>query len=234
MTYVEFSKFLKRGGRSESAIIRSLNFLDEFETFLVNERTGVRPDAASVEDLEAFIEYVEQDPKRSAKLHLWALRYYYQFVGNYDMERLCSFLRQQRITRKPFNLRDFRGVNLENTARLEEHGIRTTSQMLSAGKTPADRKSLSIQTGVPEDKILELVKLSDISRIPGIKGIRARLYYDAGADTVEKIAAFSHEDLLTATRSYVDRSGFDGIAPLPAEARHAIITAGKLPRVIEY
>ncbi len=34
--------------------------------------------------------------------------------------------------------------------------------------------------------------------------------------------------------SFVERTGFDGIAPLPKEAASAIATAKRLPKVVEY
>lgn len=57
--------------------------------------------------------------------------------------------------------------------------------MLQAGSSPDHRKKLSSGSGLEEGVILELVKLSDLARIPGVKGIRARMYYDAGVDTLD-------------------------------------------------
>ena len=76
--------------------------------------------------------------------------------------------------------------------------------------------------------------MSDIARIPGLKGVRARLYYEAGVDTVEKLAAWQPESLLVMLVEYVQQSGFDGIAPLPKEVRHAVETARKLPLVVDF
>ena len=150
------------------------------------------------------------------------------------MERLASDLRQQRITRKPFALREFRGVNPEDIDKLEAAGIKNIEQMIKVGKTPQSRQALVDKTGIPAEVILEYVKLSDLARIPGLKGIRARLYYEAGADTVEKLAAWQPEPLFVMLADYVQQSGFDGIAPLPIEVQHAVETARKLPLVVEY
>jgi len=78
------------------------------------------------------------------------------------------------------------------------------------------------------------VKLSDLARITGVKGIRARLYYDAGVDTVEKMAKWDAEKLREMLVSFVERTRFDGIAPLPKEAEFTVKTAKKLPKVVEY
>ena len=131
-------------------------------------------------------------------------------------------------------LREFRGLNASHIARLEEIGIRNTGQMLSAGRTTEDRARIARQAGIPEEVVLELVKLSDLARLPGVKGIRARLYYDAGVDCVEKLAEYEPEALLVLTTTFVQRTGFDGIAPLPKEVTSTIANARKLPLLIEW
>jgi hypothetical protein len=39
---------------------------------------------------------------------------------------------------------------------------------------------------------------------------------------------------LTYLVGFVERTGFDGIAPLPKEVRNAIVKARQLPAVVEY
>ena len=136
--------------------------------------------------------------------------------------------------RNPFKLKEFRGVDPNLVERLAAAGIKTSGQMLAAGQTAEKRAALAQDTGIPEEIILELVKLSDLARLPGVKGIRARLYYDAGVDCVEKMAAWEPEALLKMTAEFVERTGFDGIAPLPKEVSSTIANAKRLPRVVGY
>jgi hypothetical protein len=82
--------------------------------------------------------------------------------------------------------------------------------------------------------ILELVKLSDLARIQGVKGIRARLYYDAGVDTMEKMAKWNSEELRTYLMEFVKKTGFRGIAPLPKETKFTVETARRMPKIVEY
>jgi len=49
-----------------------------------------------------------------------------------------------------------------------------------------NRERDSRQTWAPEYTNLDFIRLSDLTRIPGVKGVRARLYYYAGPDAVEK------------------------------------------------
>lgn len=136
--------------------------------------------------------------------------------------------------RNPFKLKDFRGVEPVHIQKLLALGIKNTDQMLIAGRTKKQRATLANETGIPEKNILELVKLSDLARLPGVKGIRARLYYDAGVDSVEKMAGWEAEPLRIMVTRYVERTGFEGIPPLPKEVSSTIANARKLPKAVEY
>jgi len=229
-----FRTFLRRGGRSQSAIKRCIAYVKEFETYIQNRKGSKKLDEASPENLEDFVEWIEREPKTSAKTHLWALSYYYEYTSDEAMRKLANELRGQRIKRKPFDLKKFRGVNSEHVDKLASIGIRNVKQMLEAGKTRANRQNLSEKTGIPLEPILEYVKLSDLARIPGIKGIRARLYFDAGVDTIEKMAEWNPRELREMLTEFVERTGFDGIAPLPKEAEFSVEKAKKLLKIVEY
>jgi len=136
--------------------------------------------------------------------------------------------------KNPFKLRDFMGIQEEHVEKLEKLGIKNTAQMIAAGQTREKRAFLARQAGIPMEAVVELVKLSDLSRLPGVKGIRARLYYEAGVDTVEKIAAFEPQALLRLTTEFVERTGFNGIPPLPKEVSSTIANARGLPKVVEW
>ena len=229
-----FDRFLRLGGRSPSATRRCIVHVQEFEQFLQSHRDGRSLEEANASDLEQFVSSIECEPKVSAKIHLWALRYYYEYTANEELRSLASSMRQERIKRTPFPLSRFRGVEPEYVDRLASEGIKNVVQMLKAGRTPEDRQALAERTGVPLDVVVEYVKLSDLARIPGTKGIRARLYYDAGVNTLEKLAEWDPSELRAMMTGFVERTGFDGIAPLPKEAASAVATAKRLPKIVEY
>jgi hypothetical protein len=234
MDEVGFRQFLKRGGRSKSAVQRCLRFVKEFEEYLRERGTGNGLDEAKPDDLDAYVESIESAPKTSAKTHLWALRYYYGFRSNEAMQERAGELRKRRIKRKPFALGGFRGVNPYYVKRLAEVGIEDVEQMVKAGATPDQRQALGGETGIPASAIEEFVKLSDLARLPGVKRIRARLYHDAGVDSIEKMATWDWDELRAMLVDFVERTGFDGIAPLPKEAQNAVATAKKLPKIVEF
>jgi hypothetical protein len=229
-----FRTFLRRGGRSESAAARCLRATQEFANYLQEQRGGRSLDEAGSEDLQAFVDWLEREPRASAKGHLWALRYYFQFSGQKEMEQLAARLRRERIKPKPAALKDFSGVEPEHLAALAAAGIHHAGQMMAAGRTPAERQALAGKTGIPLDAVLELVKLSDLSRLRGVRGIRARLYVDAGIDTVARMAEWEPGALREAIVEFVERTGFEGVPTLPAEARATVAEARRLPRTIEY
>ena len=199
----------------------------------MNEKCSKGLDEADTADLEAFVALIEQKPKASAKGYLWGIGYYYEYTSNEEMRNFAGILREERIDRRPFPLREFRGVNPEHVEKLAMVGIRNVKEMLEAGKTARGRASLSAEAGVSGNIVSELVELSDLARIPGVKGIRARLYHDAGVKTVEKMAEWEPEDLREMVAEFVVRTGFEGIAPLPAEARFTIAKARRLPKILD-
>lgn len=227
-----FTAFMKKERKSKNTIMYCLAALGEFETYL--EKRGKSLDKVSVQDLEVFIsEYNE--PKMIAKF-LWGLRHYFQFVKRDDLLQLARSViaKEVKKKRKPFKLKKFRGIPQEHSDALVSQGIVDVDKMLEVGKTPEMRKALATKTGLDIEVIEELVKLSDLARIPGLKAIRARLYYDAGFETIDKLRNVSQEELLRITREFVERTKFNGIAPLPKEAINAITTAKKLPDIVEW
>jgi hypothetical protein len=227
-------KFLKRGGRSPSAIKRVLNHIEAFKEFL--QKSQGKNEIGEVEpgDLKEYIERAERETGKTANTTLWALGYYFAYAENTEMRVLAGKIRESRIKRTPFPLRKFLGVNLGHIEALATVGIKNVHDMLVAGGTPERRRLLAEESKVPLDAVLELVKLSDLSRIPGIKTIRARLYHDAGVDTIEKIAGWDPEELRAMLAEWVERTGFEGIAPLPKEAEFSVEKARNLPKIVEY
>jgi hypothetical protein len=227
-----FRNFLKKFGKKEHVVDGLVSQVQAFEIFLASEQQN---DVESVNEQD-LQDYAKTLPRGEVKEKMRGLALYYRFVGNSPLAKLASAIREHEIaaTRRAFNLREFRGVSLEEVAKLEALGIVTVAHMLAAGKTNENRQRLAEKTGIPLHTILELVKLSDISRLDGVKGVRARLYYDAGLDTPDKFTQWEPEALRQMLIEFVERTGFDGIAPLPKELRGAITDARQLPKVVQY
>ena len=227
-----FRQHLKRSVKKDHVADGLVSQVQAFELYLASERRK-RLDAAEEQDIR---DYVGTLAPSAVKERMRGLVLYYGFVGCERLARLAGEIREQRIakTRKAFRLSEFVGVNGEDIARLEAAGIVTVAEMLEAGRSSRDRRLLAERTGVSPQAILELVKLSDLSRLAGVKSVRARLYYDAGLETPEAFVGRDPEALRRMLVQFVERTGFDGIAPLPKEIRNTVATAGTLPRAVEY
>ncbi len=233
MDKAEFKAFLKRSRRKDSAIEQITDLVADFESHLQEHYHGKTLDQATVESLESYVSWFESETGVSASKPLWALRYYFEFIEESELSDLAGELRAGRIKRKPFYLKKFLGVESDHIAKLEAHYIENIDQMLDEGRTPALRQALSEHTGIPLKDILELVKLSDLARLGAVRGVRARLYHDAGL-TPEKIARREPEELHRMLVEWVKETGFDGIAPFPKEVQHLIDDARKLPPLVHY
>jgi hypothetical protein len=136
---------------------------------------------------------------------------------------------------KNYRLKEFEGVDQNYIEILATKGIRTAYKLLNVGQTKEQRKKLSEENAIPNDTILELVKLSDLARIPGLKKKRARLFYDADFDTLDKTSAYDDSEYLRSDLiHYVKQSNFPGTASTPTEAAHTLLLAKYLERRIEY
>jgi hypothetical protein len=88
----------------------------------------------------------------------------------------------------PKPLSDFPGIPFEYTESLKSKGIKTTRDFFQGAQTGPMRVELASKTGIPEARLLELFVLCDLSRITGIGGTAARLFYEAGIRSVHEFA----------------------------------------------
>jgi predicted flap endonuclease-1-like 5' DNA nuclease len=231
----EFIEHLRRQGKKTHVAEELALDAARFESFVLSR--GV-PGLAQAQagHLEAFVAFLEAQKKGEARKVARGLGLYFAWIGRTDLAKLAFKLRETAIagSRTSLALKEFRGVDPAHLERLAHLGITRAAQMLAAGKSPTQRQDLARQTGLPLGVILELVQLSDLSRIAGVKGIRARLYHAAGVHTVDELAAWEPEALRRMVEDFICRSGFEGSAPLPKEVNSTIATARKLPRQVEF
>lgn len=230
-----FRKFLKKEGKSQRVTGAAIARVEGFECYLKEQRGGRELDKASPQDLDAFISWIEKDEDLAAKKYMLGIRYFYEFIPNEEMAYLASFRWNERMASSgvSLKLKEFRGVSPADLTKLENVGIRNVNEIIKAGQTPAKRKELSAKTGVSVAPILELVQLSDLTRIQGVKGIRARLYYDAGVDTMEKMAKWNPTELREMLTGFIEKTRFNGVAPLAKEVRNTVEMARRMPKIVE-
>jgi len=233
MNEEDFRKYLKRRGKKPPVVDRNVGVLKEFIAYL-REKRATELDRVTSDDIDAFVVEIERQ-NRSAKGYLYVLMNYFRFLGSKDLLQHTSTRRNERTkkTRRIFPIKDFLNINPDHVKKLAAIGIKNVEQMLEHGKTKKQREHLSKQLGIPEPAILELVKLSDITRLGYVKTKLSRLYYAAGLDSPAKIAEFDPKQLHEYFVKFVKESGWDGMVPNPKDLVNNIKSARKLSKVVE-
>lgn len=99
------------------------------------------------------------------------------------------------MLQKPNKIADFSGVARETINKLEKIGINNREKLYNKVITKSDRQKLAEQTEINDKDILELTKLTDLSRIKWVGVTFARMLYDLGVDTAEKVSKSDPVDL---------------------------------------
>ena len=227
-----YQAYMRRQRKSARTIERYTIGLRTVADFLRNRNPPQRLDDITPKEMQAFESWGAKKHKKVNQC-IWALKVYAEYTANGDMEMLANERLGSRYAAS-YMLKDFLGVDPNHAKMLGMKGIRTVQQMLDAGRTKNGRKRLCAETGVPLDALVELVKLCDLARIPGLRKVRARLYLDAGLDTVEEIARRDSGELIRVLTEFIERTGFNGEAPLPKEARTSVATARHIAKIVEY
>jgi hypothetical protein len=111
-------------------------------------------------------------------------------------EYLIILLRElNSIHPKPNKIRDFPGLSEDTIENLEAKGLTNTVKLYDRVLTAESRKVLSQETGIAQDIITEVAKLSDISRVKWAGVTFARMLYHLGYDSVEKISRANPVDM---------------------------------------
>jgi hypothetical protein len=218
-----FIAFMRQAKKPAGTINGYVNSVRIFEEFLQSHREGVQLEEANPGDLRAFVDWAEAN-NQNAYRHLFGVRTYYEYKQLANMKKssweLMEFV--QNETRK---LRDFPKVDQDSARKLSAAGISTVNQLLRKGGTPEKHQALAKSSGAHLDSISELFKLSQLSRLPGLKAVRGRLFYEAGLDSLDAIAALNAEEIHRQLQDYIDRTGFDGSAPTLSEAEVTVTMA---------
>ncbi len=96
---------------------------------------------------------------------------------------------------KPNKIADFIWISKNTIDKLAKAGIINTEKLYDKVLTKIDRQKLADSTGVCYIEILELTKLTDLSRIKWVGVTYAQMLYDLGLDTVEKVSKADPIDL---------------------------------------
>lgn len=228
-----FKKFLKRKGKKQNVIENNINTVMKFSNYLQKDRNK-ELEEANTEDISAYVEKIE-GKKKSAKGSLYVLMNYFKFSENHKLLQYTISLREERTkkSRRIFPIKDFLDINQDHVNKLAEIGIKNVEDMLNAGKTKKQRMQLLEQLNIPEEAILELVKLSDLTRLGYVKAKLTRLYYNSGLDSPIKIAKYEPEELHAFLKKFIEESRWNGMVPNPKDLIANVKSARKLEKIVE-
>lgn len=135
---------------------------------------------------------------------------------------------------KPNKISDFIEITKNTMDSLEKIGITNTEKLYNKVIKKSDRQKLANSTGIEYQDILELTKLSDLSRIKWVGATYAQMLYDLGVDTVEKVSESDPIDLHAKINQMIkEKNIFKGAIGLN-DVKILIESANDLPLEIEY
>ena len=156
-------------------------------------------------------------------------------INCFSTDYLKILLREiNSIQPKPTKISEFKGISQETIKTLEKHGFQNTFKLFDKIKTKNNRNELAKITGISAEEILELTKLTDLSRIRWVGATFARMLYDIGIDTVEKAANSNFTDLhLKINQTNKEKKYFNGNIGLN-DMKLFVIAAKEIPMEVEY
>jgi predicted flap endonuclease-1-like 5' DNA nuclease len=128
---------------------------------------------------------------------------------------------------------EIRGIQANTAEKLAAQGIKTSADLLEAGRTPAGRAELAAKVGVDPHEILQLVNRADLARVRGIGEVYSNLLEIAGVDTVAELAQRNPVNLHQALVAQV-QAGQARRAPTLAQVTDWVNQARQLGRGVEY
>lgn len=135
---------------------------------------------------------------------------------------------------KPVVLGEIPRVNSDEVEKLASVGIKNSKHLFQRGQTKQDREELAVAAGISMESLLELVKLSDLARVRGIGAAFTRLFYETGADTIEKLSCWDPEALFYKAHEVNKEKCITKVVPPLKDFVQYVAIAKDLPKLIEY
>jgi len=135
----------------------------------------------------------------------------------------------------PVRVEDVEGIGPAYADKLLAAGIKTTSDLLTAGAKPGGRDRIAEATGISEKLILAWVNKVDLMRIPGVGTQYSDLLEAAGVDSPAELALRNPANLAVTFQEVVAaRPGIVRRIPPEAEIAVWMDEARNLSRVVEH
>jgi len=138
------------------------------------------------------------------------------------------------ILPKANKISDFTTTSKKMISELEKIGIKNTEKLYAKVITKSDRQRLADSIGIDYSEVLELTKLTDLSRIKWVGVTYAQMLYELRVDTLEKVSNADPIELHTNINQLIkEKSIFKGSIGLN-DIKILIEAATEIPMEIEY
>jgi hypothetical protein len=108
---------------------------------------------------------------------------------------------------RPFPISKFPGIPFEFCEVLRTKELRSTRDFFERVRTPEQRKRLSLQTGIPENRLAQIHALCDLTRITGVGARFAKILYDSGIRSTPELANADARELVSRFRDTTLKQG---------------------------
>lgn len=144
---------------------------------------------------------------------------------------LAKLLRFNRF--RPVKINKFDGFRQVDIDSLSKSGIKDTGELSMKCRTDEDRRRISLKSGIEIDELKRMCCFADLMRLPGVKNIRAELYFKSGFKTLKSMAASEPDEIIESTTEYIDKKNLEKSPPLPKEVATQIAWAKVLPVIFD-
>jgi len=138
--------------------------------------------------------------------------YYWEYksrsMKRYTIDPVTISHEAGSILTRPFPLSGFPGIPFEYVEILKARGIKHTGDLFEKVQSERQQDELSVSTGIPLYRLNELFTLCELSRIPGVDGIFARVLCEAGIRSTADLAGAECRELLKHCRSVIEKHGY--------------------------
>lgn len=135
---------------------------------------------------------------------------------------------------KPNKIKNFPNLAADTVKTLEKLGIKNTRQLYDQIISAEERRRFTSETGLSPDIILELAKLTDLSRIQWVNHTFASMLYELGYETAKQIASANVEKMFIDVNDLNREKGTYHHGFGIADIQRCIDAAGEIPFDIEY
>ena len=130
----------------------------------------------------------------------------------------------------PVNLKYFPGINLDYVEKLAVMGIKNSKHLMNKVQNTEELYKLSKESDIPQNELLEIIKLSDLVRISGVGPVFARMILDTRTDTAAKMADAHAELLFKELKKINAEKNYTKAKFTQKDVQYCIDFAKKLPK----